>query len=636
MNKTIQHLSESDGTELPGYRRDRRDGQRNIVEPRAHVLGVVLALVFYQLRDLSRSPVLFAPELPRMQMQAICFRFAASAIPSSVRHPRPKLRSLYLQSSSRSIFTPTSHVAFSSSHRNLSPKSTTALNRIKEPRAKDSVFIFRSSSTDPYINLSLEHFLLQNGHPDSRILFLYVNRPCVVIGRNQNPWVECALRRLSQDSLSLYGDAGLVGSSGVSATGDGKREVLLVRRRSGGGAVFHDEGNLNYSVIVPSHAKAEFKRKTHAEMVVRAVRGVLKDLTQLSTPSEALKAAAETTICPYTGALGKTNVRVNDRNDIVMDDPQKGVLKISGSAFKLTKGRALHHGTLLFSSPNIKGIGEFLRSPAREFISAKGVESVRSPVGNLFDLLLNERYKTMLRSHLETGIAEEFRKMYGEEANGRSSSFRDGSTPTRRESPEDIVSEVEESTEAGAEIMKAVREIISPEWKFEQTPGFVVSTRPVESEKGFSPPTRPDVLPEGANVIFRVKHGIIQEAELSLSSEAGAATQEKKQIRPRLQGRKLHEISDWKSVFVGLDAWNHPNSGRLAEWLSNMFPPLSKSPIQTLRPGPTPEKIENEIKDGDVVKRHRADGTFEAEEQDEQAVNESQTSDDTQHGKQRS
>jgi hypothetical protein len=58
--------------------------------------------------------------------------------------------------------------------------------------------VFRSTSTDPHLNLSIEHYLLTHSHSLSRILFLYTNRPCVVIGRNQNPWVECnlpALRR---------------------------------------------------------------------------------------------------------------------------------------------------------------------------------------------------------------------------------------------------------------------------------------------------------------------------------------------------------------------------------------------------------------------------------------------------------
>src|SRR2546423_2351958 len=61
--------------------------------------------------------------------------------------------------------------------RRLSTQSPGGLSQIKQPEAKDKAFIFRSSSTDPYINLSLEHYLLQHAHPESRILFLYVNRP---------------------------------------------------------------------------------------------------------------------------------------------------------------------------------------------------------------------------------------------------------------------------------------------------------------------------------------------------------------------------------------------------------------------------------------------------------------------------
>jgi lipoate-protein ligase A len=548
-------------------------------------------------------------------MQAAVFRSASSAIPSSVRRSSFNYSPLYFHKFPYRSFDQKPSITFSFQPRTLSTHFLTALNQIKEPKAKGSVFIFRSSSIDPYFNLSLEHYLLQNAHPESRILFLYVNRPCVVIGRNQNPWV-------SQEPPSLKGSAGIVGSSGERGVGDGNEGVLLVRRRSGGGAVFHDEGNLNYSVIVPSHAKAEFKRKTHAEMVVRALRGVQRELMGLSTPLEALNDAAETKTQLDTSAVEETNVRVNDRNDIVMNDPRRGVLKVSGSAFKLTKGRALHHGTLLFSSPNLKSIGEFLRSPARGFISAKGVESVRSPVGNLFDIPHNTQYRSILRWHLETGIAGEFRKMYGEEANARISALKDGSETTSRELPEDIGSEMDEGNEAGAQIMKGVREIISPEWKFEQTPGFVVSTKPVENEKGFSPPTSPEGLPEGANVFFRVKHGIIQEAELNLSSDEGAATQEKEQIRPRLQGRKLHDISDWKAIFVGLDAWKHPHSGRLADWLSDVFPPLSTGPLQTSGPGPMREKIENVTQEGDVLKRQRADGVVEVEEQGERVVEE--------------
>lgn len=554
-----------------------------------------------------------------MQMQATRYLLVSSAIHRSIHSSRSELPVLYLHSSFPRISTTSPSRSFSLQSRKLSAHFLTTLNQIKEPTFKNGVFIFRSSSTNPYINLSLEHYLLQNGHPESRILFLYVNSPCVVIGRNQNPWVECALRKLSQELLSAERQGG-------------NERVQLVRRRSGGGAVFHDEGNLNYSVMVPSHSKAEFKRKTHAEMVVRAVKSVQKSLIAPATPSEARDAATEVKFRPDTGAVEKMNVRVNERNDIVMDDPERGILKVSGSAFKLTKGRALHHGTLLFSSPNLKRIGEFLRSPTRDFISAKGVESVRSPVGNLFNLPKNAQYRKFLRWHLEAEIVGEFRKMYGEEANAKVSFSNYGSILAEREVSEDIGSQTDESTKAGAEIMKGVREIISSEWTFEQTPGYVVSTRPVESENGFSPPAFPEGLPEGANVFFRVKHGIIQEADLSLSCDEGAVMEEKEQIQPRLQGRKLHEISDWKAIFAGLDAWNGANSGQLVSWLSKMFPPLVQGPLQVSERGPPREKIESETQYGDVVKRKRADGVVEVEEQGGRTVEEFSDHGGSQHG----
>lgn len=145
-------------------------------------------------------------------------------------------------------------------------------------------------------------------------------------------------------------------------------DVTLVRRRSGGGTVFHDYGNLNYCVIC---SVADFTRDKHAEMVTQAIR----------------------TIMP--------RARVNDRHDIVLDQgtseiakdkmddshQQTGAtpasLKISGSAYKLTRQRALHHGTCLIASPNIGNISAYLRSPARPFMKARGVESVRSPIANI-------------------------------------------------------------------------------------------------------------------------------------------------------------------------------------------------------------------------------------------------------------
>ncbi len=146
--------------------------------------------------------------------------------------------------------------------------------------------------------------------------------------------------------------------------------VHLVRRRSGGGAVYHDLGNINYCVIGPSK---EFTRDKSAEMVAGALR-----------------------------SLGIHTARVNERHDIVFDGPLQNrnstrgrdvenedssenvtkPLKVSGSAYKLTTSRALHHGTCLLSS-NLDSVRNLLRSPARRYIKARGVPSVSSPVGNV-------------------------------------------------------------------------------------------------------------------------------------------------------------------------------------------------------------------------------------------------------------
>jgi lipoate-protein ligase A len=186
--------------------------------------------------------------------------------------------------------------------------------------------IYRSALTNPHANLSLEHHLLTFSPPTSRILLFYTNTPSIIIGRNQNPWVECNIPALRSNG----------------------RDVALVRRRSGGGTVFHDSGNLNWSTIVPP---GTFTRDGMAHTVVRS-------LSALGLPA-----------------------RVNERHDIVVAD---GAVerKVSGSAYKLTRTRALHHGTLLLSS-DLTSIRDLLKSPARDFITARGVASVSSPVSNL-------------------------------------------------------------------------------------------------------------------------------------------------------------------------------------------------------------------------------------------------------------
>ena len=229
--------------------------------------------------------------------------------------------------------------------------------------------IYISRSHDPFLNLSIEHYLLQKSPPSSTILFLYVNRPCVVIGRNQNPWLEVDLNLLQKIRASERSPK--VNNNTSTAP---RNSVQLVRRRSGGGTVFHDMGNVNYCVICPT---ANFTRDKHAEMVTMAIREF------------------------------NLRARVNERHDIVLDQgsvleekdrpdttdmhrtifhpnsEKDSPLKVSGSAYKMTRQRSLHHGTCLLASANLSKISQYLRSPARPFIRARGVESVRSPIGNV-------------------------------------------------------------------------------------------------------------------------------------------------------------------------------------------------------------------------------------------------------------
>jgi lipoate---protein ligase len=213
--------------------------------------------------------------------------------------------------------------------------------------------VFVSQTQDPFLNLSIEHYLLEQTPKDSTILFLYTNSPCVVIGRNQNPWIEVNLGVLRNEAL----------------------HVKLVRRRSGGGTVFHDQGNVNYSVICPTSA---FNRDKHAEMVVRALK-----------------------------SLGADRARVNERHDIIVEkEDEEGALKpykVSGSAYKLTRLRSLHHGTCLLSSPNLKSISKYLQAPAKPLIKARGVDSVSSPITNVG--IDNIKF--------QEAVVSEFTSMYG-------------------------------------------------------------------------------------------------------------------------------------------------------------------------------------------------------------------------------
>jgi len=103
--------------------------------------------------------------------------------------------------------------------------------------------------------------------------------------------------------------------------------------------------------------------------------------------------------------LGVPKVRVNERHDIVIDKLVNGeekTFKVSGSAYKLTRARAVHHGTCLLSTPNLEKISKYLHSPAAQFIEARGVDSVPSPITNV----------GVRNKEFEEAVVSEFDSMY--------------------------------------------------------------------------------------------------------------------------------------------------------------------------------------------------------------------------------
>ena len=181
--------------------------------------------------------------------------------------------------------------------------------------------LVKSKSFNPWYNLSLEEYLLDNVKDDEIILYLWQNDNTVVIGRNQNAWKECDYQQLEADG--------------------GK----LARRLSGGGAVYHDLGNLNFTFIMN---KKHYDVKKHNSVII--------------------------------DALAKFNVKAefSGRNDMLINGR-----KFSGHAYYTSNDRAYHHGTLMVNS-DLEKLGYYLK-PSEKKIKSKGVDSVRSRVANIID-----------------------------------------------------------------------------------------------------------------------------------------------------------------------------------------------------------------------------------------------------------
>jgi len=199
-------------------------------------------------------------------------------------------------------------------------------------------YYYLQDKVEPCYNLAVEQHLLESVPPEACILYLWQNQRTVVIGKNQNCWKECKLQQLSDDGGQM------------------------VRRLSGGGAVYHDLGNLNFTFLI---RKQDYDISRQLEVILQA-------LLLLGIPAEK-----------------------SGRNDLLADGR-----KFSGNAFYESGDYAYHHGTLMVNVDRSQ-LGKYLQVSA-EKLASKGVSSVQARVVNLNelkpDLTIKELQQALLQA----------------------------------------------------------------------------------------------------------------------------------------------------------------------------------------------------------------------------------------------
>jgi lipoate---protein ligase len=205
------------------------------------------------------------------------------------------------------------------------------------------LFIDNKGITDPRINLAIEEYALKNLDINETYLLFYINEPSIIIGKNQN-----TIEEINTEYVERNG-------------------IHVVRRLSGGGAVYHDLGNLNFSFITKDDGDSFLNFRKFTEPIIEALK-----------------------------KLG-VNAELSGRNDIIVEGR-----KISGNAQFSTRGRMFSHGTLLFDS-KIENIVSAL-NVKKDKIESKGIKSVRSRVSNISEFLKEKMTIEEFRSILLESI----------------------------------------------------------------------------------------------------------------------------------------------------------------------------------------------------------------------------------------
>jgi lipoate---protein ligase len=205
------------------------------------------------------------------------------------------------------------------------------------------LFIDNKGITDPRINLAIEEYALKNLDINETYLLFYINEPSIIIGKNQN-----TIEEINTEYVEKNG-------------------IHVVRRLSGGGAVYHDLGNLNFSFITKDDGDSFLNFRKFTEPIIKALK-----------------------------KLG-VNAELSGRNDIIVEGR-----KISGNAQFSTRGRMFSHGTLLFDS-KIENIVSAL-NVKKDKIESKGIKSIRSRVANISEFLKEKMTIEEFRSVLLESI----------------------------------------------------------------------------------------------------------------------------------------------------------------------------------------------------------------------------------------
>ncbi|XP_017880867.1 lipoyltransferase 1, mitochondrial isoform X2 [Ceratina calcarata] len=320
--------------------------------------------------------------------------------------------------------------------RHVSKYSTSSNENKKDLNGTITKSVFISQSTDVFTNLALEDWFYRNyNFTNHHVLLFWRNDPCIVIGRHQNPWIEHNTQLAE------------------------KRGIVLARRNSGGGTVYHDNGNLNLTFFTP---RERYNRKYNLDIITRALYrewGLQAD--------------------------------INKREDIVVE----GKYKISGTAAKLGRPNAYHHCTLLVNV-NKTALGLALERTEND-VETNATASTRSPIKNLIDVNSHIQMEKLI-----TAIGWEYLRT-------KALVVEDGGQELiQRQKGFQYINPTEDWFPG---LDKLISEFRSWEWNYAKTPKFSVTRvldLPVQDNKVHR-----------FNLTLEIQNGIIEEVKMRMPAD---------------------------------------------------------------------------------------------------------------------